>query len=309
MPLAVAGFVHESDSFLRPLTTLSDFERAGLYGPSRGEAMLAALRGTETEVGGFLRGAEAAGVEAAPVFFAAAPPGGLLADGCFRALLDRLKEAIDAAQPVEGVLLQLHGALGTETNDDADGTVLAEVRSCLPPGVPLVATYDRRANLSPLMVSSCDALLGGAGAERDRGGLGLEAARLLLRMRREEARPVTALAKPPLVADAALLAAAPIRASVWTDGPGAELLALAREAEREPGMLRVGVAAGFPGADAPRMGMGILATADGDETLAADVAAWLAEEAWARREALAAALPSSREYRNVRRPLYPLDSW
>jgi len=285
MRIAIGGFFHESNTFCRPLTTLADYESTRLYA---GAEMLAPLRHTDTEVGGFLDAAEALGFEPVPTYAAWAWPAGPLTSDCFRTILDRLKTAIEAAGPLDGVLLTLHGAMVTEEDDDPDGTILAEVRSCLPPGVPLVATFDLHANLSPLMVSSCDALIGYQTYPHvDLGDRGREAAELLVRMLRdEEFRPHMALAKPPLMPH--------IVKQRTADGPMAELLALARQAETEEGVLRVSVAAGFAYADVPRMGMGIVVLArDGEQ--AADIAERLAEEAWARREAFTAELPGAAE--------------
>ncbi|MFN3649579.1 MAG: M81 family metallopeptidase [Armatimonadota bacterium] len=283
MRIAIGGFFHESNTFCRPLTTLADYERTRLY--TRGE-MLAPLAGTDTEVGGFLAASEELGFEVVPTYYAWTWPSGPLTDDCFRTILDRLKSEIDAAQPVDGVLLSLHGAMVTESEDDPDGSILAEVRSCLPPGVPLVATFDLHANLSPLMVSSCDVLIGYETYPHvDLHARGREAAHLIVRMLREDLRPRMALSKPPLMPH--------IVRQRTADGPMAELLALARAAEREPGVLRVSVAAGFAYADVPRMGMGIVVAAEEDGGLAADVAAELGDAAWERREAFRADLPDA----------------
>ena len=284
MRIAIGGFFHESNTFCRPLTTLADYERTRLYD---GDEMIAPLRNTDTEIGGFLHGAEELGFTAVPTYYAWAWPAGPLSDECFRTILDRLKERLTAAcagGDVDGVLLQLHGAMVTESEDDPDGVILAEARSCLPPGVPLVVTFDFHANLSPLMVSSCHALLGyNTYPHVDLHDVGFEAARLLVRMVREDLRPVMALVKPPLMPHTVKQRTA--------DGPMAHLMAMAREVEREEGVLRVSVAGGFAYADVPRMGMGVLAIAEGSEELAADVAHHIGDEAWALREEFTAALP------------------
>jgi len=285
MRIAIGGFFHESNTFCRPFTELADYERTRLY---RGDEMLVPLRGTDTEIGGFLRGADEYGFEVAPTYYAWAWPSGPLTDECFRTILERLKSEVAAAQPVDGVLLQLHGAMVTESDDDPDGTILAEVRSCLPPGVPLVATFDFHSNLSPLMVSSCDVLIGyDTYPHVDLSDRGYEAAGLLVRMLRGEIRPTMALSKPPLMPH--------IVRQRTADGPMAEMMALAREAEDADGVLRVSVAGGFAYADVPRMGMGILAITDSDEQLAADIAETLAEEAWSRRERFTETLPSAED--------------
>ncbi len=283
MRIGIGGFFHESNTFVRPYTTLADYERTRLYD---GPEMLGPMRGTDTEIGGFLAGAEEHGFEAVPTYYAWAWPAGPLTDDCFRTILDRLKEAVSGCGDLDGMLLQVHGAMVTESDDDPDGTIIAEVRSCLPLGCPLIVTFDLHANLSPLMVSSCDALIGYQTYPHvDLNARGRDAAALIVRTLRGEVRPVMALAKPPLMPH--------IVQQRIASGPMAELEALSREAEQREGALSVSVAAGFAYADVPRMGMGIVAVTDGDEALAAEIAQTLADAAWERREAFTAELPGA----------------
>jgi microcystin degradation protein MlrC len=62
-----------------------------------------------------------------------------------------------------------------------------------------------------------------------------------------------------------------------------------------PGMLSASVIQGYPYADVPEMGMSFLAVHDGDPAAARDAARWLAERAWAQREALQGDTPSPEE--------------
>ncbi len=285
MRIAIAGFFHESNTFVPRPTTLADYESSRLY---TGVEMLGPLRGTDTEVGGFLAGADEAGFEVVPTFYAWAWPAGPLTDTCFRTLLGRLNASLEAATDIDGVLLSLHGAMVAESDDDPDGTILAEARSCLPPGVPLVATFDFHANLSPLMVAACDALLGyNTYPHVDLYATGLEASRLLVRILRGEVHPVMSLAKPPLMPH--------IVRQRTADGPMAELMSMARGAERVEVVLRVSVAGVFAYADVPRMGMGVLAVADAAPALAADAASVIGHQAWDRRARFTADLPTPAE--------------
>jgi microcystin degradation protein MlrC len=67
------------------------------------------------------------------------------------------------------------------------------------------------------------------------------------------------------------------------DTPMRVLIALAHQREREPGMVSVSVAAGFPYADVPEAGLAVLAIADGDQARAEAVADEIASLAWDRR--------------------------
>jgi microcystin degradation protein MlrC len=77
--------------------------------------------------------------------------------------------------------------------------------------------------------------------------------------------------------------------------PMRTLMALAREAERRPGMLSVSLMAGFPYADTPAMGPSVIAVADGDESLAYTVAEELARRMWDVRHELFVPCPRPEE--------------
>lgn len=213
------------------------------------------------------------------------PPDGELSLGAFEQLADQVRAGIETVMPVDAVLLSLSGRMAVEGVEDADGLLLAEVRSSLQPGMRLAACFEPEADLSPLMVRACDLLTGSAEA----------AVRILAAAHREEVHPVMAISKPPL----------------WVTDPRRpaleELNELARHWENEPGVLHVGLGLGSGELDEPRMGMGILVVTDGDMELAAEVAEHMAEEAWDRRESLAAATPPERHLTHIRRPLHPLD--
>src|SRR5690606_32530748 len=133
------------------------------------------------------------------------------------------------------------------------------------------------ANVSRLMVEQADVItVYQTNPHVDADAQGLTCARLAGRTVRGEIRPTTAFVDPPLVIN--------ILPQGTEDEPMAGLLRLAREQERRPGVLSASVAEGFPYADVPEMGMSFLAVADGDHTLAREVAAKLATAAWRMRE-------------------------
>src|SRR5437899_7917392 len=102
--IAIAGLFHESNTFVRRKTTLADYEAARLY---TGDEMIAPLEGTDTEIAGFLAGAAEVALEPVPTFYAWAWPSGPLTDDCFGTLIQRLKSAIEARGPLDGLLLTL----------------------------------------------------------------------------------------------------------------------------------------------------------------------------------------------------------
>src|SRR5438105_1143357 len=107
---------------------------------------------------------------------------------------------------------------------------------------------------------------------------GLLVAEILLRTLNGEIKPVTYIAKRPMIAN--ILGQATDREPMCT------LMAQAREAEEQAGMLSVNVMGGFYYADVPNMGPSIITVADANRTQAKVVAEQLAEQMWNVRQQL-----------------------
>jgi microcystin degradation protein MlrC len=127
------------------------------------------------------------------------------------------------------------------------------------------------------MVALADALVGyDSYPHVDMYERGLEASAIMSRIVRGGLRTARALRKPPL------LPPLPKQCTTY-DTPMRALIDLAHQRERDPGIVSITVAAGFPYADGPEAGLGVLVTADGDQALADTVADEIASLAWARR--------------------------
>lgn len=194
--IAVGQLAQETNSFVPFRTGLAHFERRCLR---RGAAVLDGWRGERTEVPGFLSVLREAGAEAVPLPCAAADSGGTVTQAAFGALL----AALQAALPVNGVLLALHGAMVLEDGapywDDPEAEVLRRVRA-VAPGVPIVASLDLHAHVTPGMLASGATLLGyHEYPHTDMFETGQRAARLLLDTLEGRRQPAMALAKRPMV--------------------------------------------------------------------------------------------------------------
>src|SRR5262249_29833069 len=121
MRIAIAGFMHESNTFT-PLRT----DRAAFAGQSLvfGTALLDEWREAHHEVGGLIEAAAVEGFEPVPVVMAWATPSGPVADAVFEEVTNHLIAELKRQRP-DGLLLALHGAMVAESYPDADGEVLA----------------------------------------------------------------------------------------------------------------------------------------------------------------------------------------
>jgi microcystin degradation protein MlrC len=172
--------------------------------------------------------------------------------------------------------------------------VLRRVRAAVGPTVPVACTLDFHGNVSPQMAETANVLVGYQTYPHvDQRQRGLLAAQLLIGAVKGEVRPVSFVAKPPMLIN--LLGQATDRS------PMSDLLAMAREEEKKPGVLSVSVMAGFAYADVPEMGASIIAVADGDRGLAERTAQKIADRMWEVREQLNVESPKPEEA--VRRAL------
>jgi microcystin degradation protein MlrC len=152
MRIAVAGFMHESNTF-NPLRT----DRAAFAAQSlaTGPALAAEWRDAHHEVGGFLEAAGAEGFEPVPVLMAWATPSGPVTDDAFEEITGLLIDGVRRARP-DGLLLALHGAMVAESHPDADGEVLSRLRQAVGPDLPVAVTLDLHGNLSQRLIDHCD---------------------------------------------------------------------------------------------------------------------------------------------------------
>lgn len=265
--VAIGGISHETNTFCRP-TPLADFHQL------EGEAVTAAHRGVRSYIGGMLDAAERLGATALPTYMANATPSGTIERAAFAAMLERLRDGIRRAGPVDAVCLALHGAGVAEGEDDIETVILREVRDLVGPGVPVAATLDLHGNLMPEMLAPATALFGvQCYPHTDSYERGVEAIESLDRVLRGAIRPVMHLEPLPLLIPTTTSDLDPVRS----------INAYFQELERQPGVLDVTLFHGFPHTDIPKMGVSVLVIADGDADLARRVARQAAQHVWERR--------------------------
>ncbi len=271
--IGIVGLLHESNTFITAPTLRAHFEADLLL---QGEAIREAMAQAPHEVGGFFEILDAAGVEVVPVFLARALPYGPIAQEVFATLVAEMLAGLAAAGPLDGILAAPHGATVAEACPDADGHWLARVREFLGPDRPLIATIDPHANVSPQMVAATDALVAyRTNPHLDQRDTGRRAARLMLGTLEGRIRPAQALA--------ALSLAINIRVQNTSDSPLREWIENAERLAADPGLLDWSLILGFPYADVPEMGSGIVVVTDGNEDRARELAEKLAASLWDHR--------------------------
>ncbi|WP_251976879.1 M81 family metallopeptidase [Salinicola avicenniae] len=158
--IAVGGFLHETNTFAPSPATLEDFQRGSGTPPlTEGRAIFSAVAQSNIGLCGFIEAPEAQSWTLAPTLWTTASPSAHVTEHAFECIASRLLAAIEAVMPLDGVYLDLHGAMVAEHLDDGEGELLRRVRVLVGPGVPIVVTLDLHGNVTPLMVEQADMLI------------------------------------------------------------------------------------------------------------------------------------------------------
>ena len=272
MRFFIAMMSHETNTFSPLPTDRAQFEARDLrYG---GE-ILEAYRNTGTCLGGMIEGAQARGVTLVPSLAVAASPAGRVTKEFYHETKDRLLADLRAAGRLDGVLLDLHGAMVVEGLDDGEGDLLAAVRATVGE-VPVAVTLDLHANVTQAMTRAATLIHGYKTYPHiDMDARGREAAERLADVVAGRLRPTVAFRQPPMLP--------PIAGQLTARGPMRRLYDMAEAMERRPGVVSISIFAGFPLADIHDAGLSVYVCTDGDQALADTLADELAATAWEHR--------------------------
>src|SRR5918992_177836 len=189
--IAIGGFQHETNTFAPSKAEYAAFEAGGGWpGVQYGEPIFSAVEGANIPAAGAIQALRALGHSLVGTAWAAASPSAHVTSEAFERIATELVKRIQAAAPLDGVYLDLHGAMVVETYDDGEGELLRRVREALGSRVPVVASLDLHANVTRAMVERSDALVAYRTYPHvDMADTGARAARLLDEIVRTGNRP------------------------------------------------------------------------------------------------------------------------
>ena len=157
---AVGGFQHETNTFAPVKAGLREFEMAdGWPGLTRGEAVLTAFEGINLPIAGFLSQARKQGHELLPTLWCSASPSAEVETEAYETIVGELLRRIAALGRLDGVYLDLHGAMVTEQHQDGEGELLERLRKQVGDALPVVVSLDLHANMTERMVRHASALV------------------------------------------------------------------------------------------------------------------------------------------------------
>jgi microcystin degradation protein MlrC len=274
MRLVIAMMSHETNTFSTVPTPLSRFSRGNTKPvPLEGEEIIGAYRNTGTAIGAFIELAKAEGAEMVLPLAAGAWPSGPVEDAAYKYMTDRICGAVEDG--CDGILLQLHGAMVTESHEDGEGALLARIRQ-IAPDIPMAISLDMHTNMYPAIVGNTDIIAGYQTYPHvDVYETGMRAGRAFLSMIKGEARPTMAWGNRPMLPH--------VMRQGSDDAPNREIQELAREMEGG-GALCASFFTGFPHADIRLAGSSAVVVTDGDMRLAEDMRDRLLDLAWRERK-------------------------
>ena len=271
MKLLLATMKHETNTFSPVPTPIERFHADGRL--LVGDDAIEFYSGTGTAIGGCLDVAAAAGARVDVPVAADGWPSGPVRDEAYEELAGRVCEAVRRGG-YDGILLDLHGAMVTETHDDGEGELLRRIRE-IDGRSPVAVSLDMHANVSPEMVSRIDILCGyQTYPHLDEKQTGLRAARMLVDTIRGKRHPTLAWGAIPMLPH--------VMAQSSFDQPNRGLQRRCRQiAER--GALDASLFTGFPHADTRFAGLSAVVVTDDDRHLAAELRNEMLQEAWSER--------------------------
>lgn len=268
MRIVVARLNHETNTFSPVLTPLESFS------PKWGYDARVFGKGSNTALGAFHDHADRIGAELITPLAATANPSGTVDDAAFNIMADAIVDAV--RQGCDAILLDLHGAMVTQSYDDGEGELLERVRAAAP-GIPLGVALDLHGNITQRMIDNCDCIVGFKTYPHiDMYDTGSHVADIIDRMLNKKLQPKQAWCHPPMLAHT-------LKMNTNEDCAMTDIINLAREAEKRDDVLAVTLFGGFAIADLAETGLSIVVVAK-DERVSQSVADELGYEAWKRRE-------------------------
>src|SRR5579883_537097 len=272
----LAQFMHETNTFSKLKTTLDDYRKRFLV---EGEAIVPKFKGTKNEMGGYIDAAAKYGWQPVYAVAANATPSGTLTKETWETIRDIILNTARKAGKLDRVCLSLHGAMVSETEDDAEGALLEALRGIVGPDVPIVTTLDLHANATLRMARHANALVSYRtyphidGYERS-----VQAAALVQAAMEGKKKPRCLLVQPAMLEGAD-------HGRTTQPGQMRDMLAKADKFEQEPGINVVSIQAGFTWSDIPYTGPSVAVSYEpAAEARAKAIARELVDDIWRRKD-------------------------
>ncbi len=203
-----------------------------------------------------------------------ADPAGLVSRGAYESLRDEILAQLQAALPVDGVVLGLHGAMVAQGYLDPEGDFLTRIRAMVGPGVLICAELDPHSHLTAERLAAADFfVVFKEFPHTDFVDRAEDLWRIAVDTLEGRVRPVMSVFDCRMI-DVFPTSRQPMRGFVD------RMMDIERA---DPKVLSLSAIHGFMAGDVPEMGTKMIAVTDGDAALGAALAERLGRELFANR--------------------------
>ncbi|MCP4376141.1 MAG: M81 family metallopeptidase [bacterium] len=160
MRIVVAGFQHETNTFAPTLASFEEFQkRDGWPELLYGDEVLHRMEGLNIPIAGFAEAAKRCTEwTLIPLLWASAEPSSYVTDDAYERIVGSMLHGIRDAGSIDGIYLDLHGAMVVESFQDGEGELLHRIRDLVGPDLPIVISLDLHANTTRAMCDQATAI-------------------------------------------------------------------------------------------------------------------------------------------------------
>jgi microcystin degradation protein MlrC len=210
-----------------------------------------------------------------PLVHARALPGGAVERDFYESLKDELLRELRDAFPLDGVFLDIHGAMSVVGMTDAEGDLATAVREVVGPGALMSASMDPHGNMSRRLVTALDLATSHRMSPHEDALLTRKrAAANLVACLDRGVRPHRAWVRVPVLL--------PGEKASTRDEPARSIYGALHTIEQRAGIIDAAVWIGYAWADEPRCSAAVVVTGTDDDAVVRE-ARGLAETYWNAR--------------------------
>lgn len=157
--IAVGGFQHETNTFAPLVADYAAFAQADSWPAlSSGEAMVVAVRDVHLPIAGAIAALEREGHEVAPLLWCSATPSDCVTEEAFERISAQMLSLLEQQLPLDGLYLDLHGAMVCAHLEDGEGELLRRIRALVGPDLPIAVSLDLHANITRAMFEQANVI-------------------------------------------------------------------------------------------------------------------------------------------------------
>lgn len=217
-------------------------------------------------------------IEAVPLYWATALPGGMMTAEAYDKVKSTTMALLAEQSDLDGILVVNHGALEVEGMDkDADTDFITAIRRQAGPDMPIGVALDLHGDMTPELLSAATifSVLRTA-PHRDDKQTGYRAADQLIRVIRNGLSPKKVAVSLPILV--------PGEMAVTSAAPADRLYGDLPDFDAVPGMMEANILVGFAWNDRPWTRVTAVAVSESDASIAREQATRLAQRIWDAHE-------------------------